>query len=313
MTEELRQRNYSENTSPAYLRHVADFAKHHGKCPTLLGPDDARKYLLHLVEVRKASRATQAQATAALRFLCSTVLDRDFISWKIPYPKGEKRLPTVLGRDEVRRLLDAAASPKHRAILATLYGAGLRVSEACRLAIPDIDSARMVLYVRGGKGRKDREVMLSPVLLATLRDYWRRRKPTRLLFSGHNPEKPMTTKAVFDAVRKDAARAVINRPGSPHTLRHSFATHLLEAGTDLRTIQLLLGHSHIDTTAIYLHVSRNHLRNTASPLDSLAAPDPARRDRAAPVRDSRHRPHTPGAVLRGRQPCPPPRPDLFHS
>jgi site-specific recombinase XerD len=165
--------------------------------------------------------------------------------------------------------LDGTRSFKHRALLMTLYGAGLRVSEACRLTPADIDSSRMAIHVQQAKGRKDRSVMLSPVLLDTLRQYWKRSRPGRWLFPGHGTGRPITTKAVFLMIRKAAARAKITKTVSPHVLRHSFATHLLESGTDLRTIQLLLGHSDVRTTIIYLHVSQQHLQKIVSPLDSL--------------------------------------------
>jgi integrase/recombinase XerD len=192
-----------------------------------------------------------------------------FIADQIPYPKRPKLLPTVLSPEEVSRLLDGTRSLKHRALLMTLYGAGLRVSEACRLTPADIDSSRMAIHVQQAKGRKDRNVMLSSVLLDTLRQYWKRSRPGRWLFPGHGTGKPITTKAVFLMIRKAAARAKITKIVSPHVLRHSFATHLLESGTDLRTIQLLLGHADVRTTIIYLQVFQQHLRKVASPLDSL--------------------------------------------
>jgi site-specific recombinase XerD len=194
-----------------------------------------------------------------------------FMAGKIPYPKRPKLLPVVLSQEEVSRLLDGTRSVKHRALLMTLYGAGLRVSEACRLTPADIDSSRMAIHVQQAKGRKDRSVMLSPVLLETLRQYWKRGRPKHWLFPGSGTGKPITTKAVFLMIRKAAARAKIPKTVSPHVLRHSFATHLLESGTDLRTIQLLLGHSDVRTTIIYLHVSQHHLQNIVSPLDSLRA------------------------------------------
>jgi site-specific recombinase XerD len=191
---------------------------------------------------------------------------------KIPYPKRPRFLPTVLSQDEVWRLLDATTNLKHRALVMTLYGAGLRVSEACHLAVTDIDSSRMVIHVRQAKGQKDRDVMLSPRLLDTLRQYWKRSRSASWLFPGDKVDKPITTKAVFLIVQKAAARAKITKVVSPHVLRHSFATHLLESGTDIRTIQLLLGHKDLETTMIYLHVSQHHMQKTTSPLDALASP-----------------------------------------
>lgn len=190
---------------------------------------------------------------------------------KIPYPRRPKHLPTVLSTEEVGQLLNAARCLKHRAVLMTLYGAGLRVAEACRLTPSDIDSARMVIHVRQAKGKKDRHVMLSPVLLETLRQYWKIGRRTRWLFPGRGPDQPMNTRSVFAMVRSVAARTSISKVVSPHTLRHSFATHLLESGTDLRTIQLLLDHADLRTTIIYLHVSQQRVRQIVSPLDQLGS------------------------------------------
>jgi integrase/recombinase XerD len=269
MQEELQRRNYSEITCTCYVRHVAAFAKHFGKSPDLLGAEEIKQFQLHLIR-EKVSWSGYIQAMAALRFLYVKTLGLAFMAEKIPYPRRPKHLPTVLSKEEVSRLLDATRSLKHRALLMTLYGAGLRVSEACRLTVADIDSSRMVIHVQQAKGRKDRDVMLSPVLLATLRQYWKQCQTKHWLFPGHGTNKPITTKAVFLMTRHAAARAKITKNVSPHVLRHSFATHLLESGTDIRTIQLLLGHAEIDTTVIYLHVSQHHLQHTASPLDALA-------------------------------------------
>ena len=269
MQEELQRRNYSEMTCTCYIRHVAAFAKHFGKSPDLLGAEEIKKFQLHLIQ-QKVSWSTYIQAMAALRFLYVKTLGLAFMAEKIPYPRRPKHLPTVLSKEEVSRLLDATRYLKHRALLMTLYGAGLRVSEACRLTVADIDSSRMVIHVQQAKGRKDRDVMLSPVLLDTLRQYWKQSPVKHWLFPGYGTNKPITTKAVFLMIRHAAARAKITKTVSPHVLRHSFATHLLESGTDIRTIQILLGHAEIRTTVIYLHVSQYHLQQTASPLDTLA-------------------------------------------
>ena len=273
MQEELLRRNYSAITSTCYIRHVAEFAKYFGLSPTRLGPEEIKRLQIHLIKDKKVSWSTHIQAMAALRFLYVKTLGQDFMVGKIPYPKRPKRLPTVLSQEEVRRLLDAAGCLKHRAILMTLYGAGLRVSEACHLAASNIDSARMMIHVQNAKGQKDRDIMLSPLLLDTLRAYWKESKPKLWLFPGDVPNKPLTTKAVYLMTRNAAARAKISKRVSPHVLRHSFATHLLEAGTDIRTIQLLLGHEDLDSTVIYLHVSQRHIQNMASPLDALSAPN----------------------------------------
>jgi integrase/recombinase XerD len=272
MQEELQRRNYSESTTVCYLRHVAEFAQHFGRSPAHLGAEEIKQFQLYLVQEKKVAWATYIQATAALRFLYVKTLGQSFMAEKIPYPKRPKHLPTVLSQEEIERLLNAVRSLKHRALLMTLYGAGLRVSEACRLTIDDIDSSRMVIHVRQAKGKKDRDVMLSPVLLETLRQYWRGSRGKPWLFPGYAPDKPITTKAVFLMVQSAAARAKIAKTVSPHTLRHSFATHLLESGTDLRTIQLLLGHADMRTTIIYLRVSQHHIRKIVSPLDRLSGP-----------------------------------------
>jgi integrase/recombinase XerD len=252
MQEELQRRNYSDITAVCYLRHVTEFARYFGRSPELLG-----------------GRRGQAVSASSGRLTFRRSLGMTFMAGKIPYPKRPKLLPTVLRQEEVSRLLDGTRSLKHRALLMTLYGAGLRVSEACRLTPADIDSSRMAIHVPQAKGRKDRSVMLSPVLLDALRQYWKRGRPKHWLFPGYGIGKPITTKAVFLMIRKAAARAKITKTVSPHVLRHSFATHLLESGTDLRTIQLSLGRSDIRTTIIYLQVSRQHLQKIVSPLDSL--------------------------------------------
>lgn len=269
MQEELQRRNYSESTTICYLRQITEFAKHFRRSPAQLGPEEIKQFQLYLVQEKKVSWATYIQTTAALRFLYVKTLGRAFMAEKIPYPKRPKHLPTVLSQEEIERVLNAARSLKHRALLMVLYGAGLRVSEACRLTVDDIDSSRMVIHVRQAKGNKDRDVMLSPVLLEMLRRYWKVSRPKPWIFPGYRPDKPMTTKSVFLMVRNVAARAKITKTVSPHTLRHSFATHLLESGTDLRTIQLLLGHADVRTTIIYLQVSQQHIRKIVSPLDQL--------------------------------------------
>jgi integrase/recombinase XerD len=272
MQEELQRRNYSEITTVCYIRHVAEFAKFFGRSPETMGVDEIKQFQLHLIRVKKISWSTYIQATAALRFLYVKTLGQAFMAEKIPFPKRPKFLPTVLSQDEVRRLLDATTSLKHRALVMTLYGAGLRVSEACNLAVADIDSSRMVIHVRQAKGHRDRDVMLSPLLLDMLRQYWKQSRSGDWLFPGYKPSRPITTKAVFLMVQKAAARAKITKTVSPHVLRHSFATHLLESGTDVRTIQLLLGHKELETTVVYLHVSQHHVQNTVSPLDALSRP-----------------------------------------
>ena len=218
------------------------------------------------------------QHLAALRFFYIKTLRKPWSIAETPYPKKVQRLPIILSSEEVAQLIDSALTPFHHILLMALYATGLRRAELARLKITDIDSHRMIIHIQGGKGRKDRDVMLSPKLLDALREYWRglRRKPKDWLFPGgrwHTANHPITTKVVWDACQKAAQRAGIHKKIHPHTLRHCFATHLLEVGADLRTIQVLLGHRDLEETTIYLHLSQRHLNATASPLDSLKLKD----------------------------------------
>ncbi len=276
MLDELERRNYSQTTRRAYLLGVEQFARHFRRSPDQLGLDQVRDYQVYLFRVRKLQPASIAVRLAALRFLYVSVLKRPWTVDDTPYPKRPDKLPIVLSQDEVARLIECALTPLHRAVLMILYGTGLRRAEVTRLRVTDIDTGRMVIHVLGGKGRKDRDVMLSPKLLDALRDYWRslKHKPRTWLFPGgcaHNrTDQPMSDKVVWWACEQAAKRAGIGKPVHPHTLRHCFATHLLEAGVDLRTIQLLMGHSDLKATTVYLHLSHRHLQTTASPLDALA-------------------------------------------
>jgi integrase/recombinase XerD len=269
MLEELQRRNYSSRTIRLYLRHVAEFAKHFHRSPDQLGAEDIRQYQLFLIQEKKLAWSSYNQIVCALRFFYAKTLKRAFLLQDIPFPRMEQRLPTILSREEVARILTVPPHLKTRALLMTIYAAGLRRSEAAHLRVNDIDSARMTITVRQGKGQKDRLVMLSPVLLQTLRQYWRHNKPKQWLFPGENPDQPISDNDIFGVFHNAVRRAGITKKVSPHSLRHSFATHLLESGTDLRTIQFLLGHRSLKTTARYLHVSPQHVGATASPLDSL--------------------------------------------
>lgn len=271
MLEDLRVRNYSPRTQATYIQHVARFAAHFGRSPDELTKEDIRSYLVHLVEAKRVSWSWFNQAVCALRFLYRVTLDRGDIVPHIPYPRTPKKLPVVLSAEEVARLLGAVRNPKHRAVLSTIYAAGLRISEALALKVSDIDSERMVITVRQGKGRKDRTVMLSPQLLEVLRGYARQARPRDWLFPGRRGERPLHTSAVQRACAEARAAAGLGKRATVHTLRHSFATHLLEGGTDLRLIQTLLGHRSIKTTAIYTHVSAQRLQDTRSPFDRLEA------------------------------------------
>lgn len=274
LIEDLRLRNFSHHTVEAYVRAVARFAAHHGRSPDQLTGEQVRQYLLHLVQERKVSWSLYNQTRCALQFFFRVTLGRDEWFDKLPCAKRPTRLPTVLSPDELRRLFDVAAhEPKHQALMMTLYGAGLRISEAFALKPADIDSDRMLIHIRAGKGNKERMAKLSPQLLAVLRDYWRKARPTEWLFpQAADPKRPMDGGGGSRIVRRFARLAGITRRVGPHTLRHSYATHLLDAGTDLRTIQVLLGHRNIKTTAIYLHVSQAKIQAAASPLDRLYAP-----------------------------------------
>jgi site-specific recombinase XerD len=273
MLEELQRRNYSEITTRKYLQYVTAFARHFGKSPDQLGPNELRSYQAYLLQERKVTPGTAVNCVAALRFLFIKTLKRHQFREFLPYPKDRRRLPTVLSPEEVSRLINAAGTLFRRTLLMTLYGTGMRRSELAHLKVGDIDSQRMIIRVVAGKGGKDRDLPLRPTLLETLREYWRWRKPKLYMFPtrtrGLPIEEPISDKTVCIACSEAARRAGINKRVTPHTLRHSWATHLLEAGSDLRTIQVLLGHGDLETTAQYLHLSRRHLQAVSNPLDGL--------------------------------------------
>jgi site-specific recombinase XerD len=269
MIEDMKLKNLSTRTIDTYVSRVSTFARHFGRSPQDLGRDDVRSYLLYLVQEKKASWSVYNQTLAALRFLYEITLGRKDVLERIPFPKQPKKLPIVLSLDEVARFFAAIVGVKHRAILMTAYAAGLRLSEVTGLRVADIDSQRMVIRVRQAKGRRDRYVMLSPRLLALLREYWKVVRPTDWLFPGDVPGQPITGKAVHLSCVRAARDAGLDKHVTVHTLRHSFATHLLEAGTDIRTIQVLLGHRKLETTAIYTHVSPAAVEATRSPLDRI--------------------------------------------
>ena len=250
---------------------MAEFSLHFHRPPNQLGPEHIRQYQAHLFGQRKLAPSTVTQHLAALRFFYIKTLRKPWCIAETPYPKKVQRLPIILSPEEVTQLINSALTPFHRTLLMTLYATGLRRAELARLKISDIDSRRMIIHIQAGKGRKDRDVMLSPTLLEALREYCRglRRKPRHWLFPGgrsHTSNRHISPKT---ACEKAGQRAGIRKKIHPHTLRHCFATHLLEAGADLRTIQILLGHRDLEETTIYLHLSQQHLNATASPLDSL--------------------------------------------
>ena len=274
MREELVRRNYAQNTIQTYLRVVEDFRQYADKPLTRVLPDDLRRYHACLLEERKLAVRTVVQRVAAVRFLYCKTLKRRDMKEDLPYPRNyRRRLPVVLSPEEVARLIDGARNLFHRAMLMTLYSCGLRRSEAARLKVSDIDSQRMMIRVSQGKGGVDRDVPLSPALLNTLREYWRWMRPKTYLFpgteKGWRADKPITAKMMWAAVQFAAKRAGITKHVSPHILRHSYATHQLEAGMDLKTLQVLLGHDDLATTSRYLHLSKKHLQAVSTPLDRI--------------------------------------------
>jgi len=271
MLEDMQIRNLSPHTIDGYLRYVAQFAKYFNTSPELLGPEHIRTYLLHLLN-QQVDVSILTQTVCGLRFLYEKTLHRTWTVEYIPFPKRPKTLPVVLSRDEVQRVIRAPRHLKHRVILATLYTTGVRVSELARLQGTDIDSGRRVVVVRQGKGKKDRQVGLSTDLLPLLRRYWKLYGLQSWLFPGPRLSEPITRSGVEWICQKAGQTAQINKAVYPHLMRHTYATHLLEAGMDLRSIQLLLGHASLQSTSIYLHVANPALETTRSPLNSLALP-----------------------------------------
>jgi len=273
MLEDMQIRNLSPNTQASYCQQVSQIARYFGKSPTDLHPEDIRSYQVYLTNERKLTPKSILIAVSAIRFLYKVTLKKDWAFEDIiPACKAPQKLPEVLSPEEVVHLLAHVPSLKQRTILTTCYAAGLRVSEAVSLKATAIDSQRMVIRVEQGKGQKDRYVMLSPKLLETLRGYWRAARPKQWLFPGDRPEYPITRSAVELACKQARCSAGITKPVTPHSLRHAFAVHLLESGTDVRTIQLLLGHRGLATTARYLRIATSKVCATSSPLDLLPQP-----------------------------------------
>jgi integrase/recombinase XerD len=276
--DELVRRQYSPITVRSYVRIVEHFRRQAGGRLDRLGPDAIRQYHVSLIKEGRVSVETVVTHVCALRFFCRHVLRRRNVYEDLPYPKRRDRLPVVLSSEEVQRLIAGAKNLYHRTILLTLYGAGLRRAELCDLKVRNIDSQRMMLRVDRGKGGRDREIPLSPTLLAALREYYRWMRPQTYLFpgtrQGWRADAPITSKVVWDAVQYAVRKAGIDKRVTPHTLRHTYATHLLEAGADLRTIQLLLGHADLSHTTVYLHLSRRHLQAAPNPLEQLPVPTP---------------------------------------
>jgi site-specific recombinase XerD len=273
MLEDMQIRNLSPHTQDSYLQQVSQFARYFGISPAELCPADIRTYQVYLTNERKLAASSILIAVSAIRFLYKVTLKREWTFEEvIPTCKKPQRLPMILSPEEVLRFFSCVQGIKHRAILTVCYAAGLRVSEAVRLQPTAIDSQRMVIRVEQGKGQKDRYVMLSPKLLDVLRSYWRAVRPTEWLFPGDRPGQPITTSAVEVACQSARRLSGIAKPVTPHSLRHAFAVHLLESGTDVRTIQLLLGHRSLATTARYLRIATSKVCSTSSPLDLLPRP-----------------------------------------
>jgi integrase/recombinase XerD len=272
MIDDMMVRNFAPNTMLAYLKQVSYFAQHFGRSPERLGAEDIRSYQIYLAKERRVSISSRTVAASALRFLYAVTLKQDRVIEMIPTPKAEYRLPVILSPEEVLRLLEAAPSFSHHMIFSTLYGTGVRVSEALHLRAFNIDSQRMMIRIEQGKGHKDRYVQLSAKLLELLRAYWRKARPREWLFPGQDPNQPLSREAVGKAVTHASQRAGLTKDTSPHSFRHAYAVHLLEAGTDLRKIQLLLGHRSLATTARYLCLATNTVCATTSPLDLLPYP-----------------------------------------
>jgi integrase/recombinase XerD len=275
MIEDMRIRNLARLTQTAYVEHVLRFACYFGKSPEQLGPAEIRSWLIHLTQDKRQAANSIGVTVAALRFLYSVTLKRPWVLQEdIPAARKPTKLPTVLSPEEVSQFLNSVTYMKHRVILTVCYAAGLRISEVVRLKPGAIDSRRMVIRVDAGKGGKDRYVMLSPRLLELLREYWKTARPKEWLFPGRDDRQPVNTATVELACRDARERSGIGKPVTPHSLRHAFAVHLLESGADLRTIQLLMGHRGLSTTARYLRIATSKVCATASPLDALAVRPP---------------------------------------
>lgn len=270
MKADLLLRRYSPHTTRAYLRCIRDFAKYFMRPPAEMGETEVRQFLLYLTQERKVSPGLQTMYVSALKFLYRITLRQPGVVEHLPYPKRPQTLPEVLTLPQILALFAAIKSPKYRAIFATAYGAGLRISEVCALKPTDIDSQRMLIHVRLGKGKRDRYVLLGQTVLALLRDYYKTaRRKGDYLFPGQKPHTPLCPAAVRKVMKKIVHQAGLSKKATVHTLRHSFATHLLESGYDIRVIQALLGHASIQTTQRYTHITDRLLSLTRSPLDLI--------------------------------------------
>jgi integrase/recombinase XerD len=283
MLEDMQVRNLSPNTQRTYALQVSLFARHFGRSPEGLGADDIRAYQVYLTNGKELAPESIIIATAALRFLYTVTLHKDWrMEAVLPIPRKPQTLPIVLSPEEVVHFLECVTNFKQKTILTICYAAGLRISEAVSLKATHIDSQRMVIRVEQGKGAKDRYVMLSPRLLEILRHWWRCAKPKDWLFPGGVLGRHITTDAIVHTCREVQKRSGLSKPVTPHSLRHAFACHLLESGTDLRRIQLLMGHRSLSTTARYLRIAISKVCSTTSPLDLLPHPLPPPQPAPAP-------------------------------
>ena len=272
MKQDLELRNYSDNTVTTYLDHMKRFITFHMKNPSLIELEDITTYQVYLVYSKKVSYSTFNLAVCSIKYFYKHILDKGFSIDLIPYQKKAKTLPNVLSRQEVMRIINAAVNLKNKALIQTIYATGVRLSELINLMVSDIDSKRMVVRIDEGKGKKDRYVMLSKTLLSTLREYWKdaQPKPKTYLFPGDKPDTHFSRRSVQRIVKETTLLAHIDKNVTPHTLRHCFATHLLEDGVNIRIIQKLLGHKSLRATELYTHVAENYINQTTSPLDSLS-------------------------------------------
>jgi integrase/recombinase XerD len=276
MAEDLTLRNFSPATRRNYLLYARKFAAFFGRSPQDMGEPEIRQFLLHQLEVKQLAHASYRQIYAALKFLYTVTLKRAWDVEHLPFPRQQQRpLPVVLHADELIALFQAFRRPKYRALFMTCYAAGLRINEACHLRVEDIDSKQMVVHVRHAKGGKERLTLLSVKLLEVLRAYWREEKPRLWLFPGTTPDRPLSSDTARQALQQVCLDAGLTKKCTPHTLRHCFATHLLDAGADLVVLQALLGHHSIRTTCRYTHVSVQRIQKVVSPLDLLPLPPPA--------------------------------------